>query len=150
MLRLALFMTDTTKCFGNMMRFPMERLYNEQKNYKLYSEKACDASDNISCVELGRKQVALCRHRIILYDGSKQTVIQEFQNENYSFKRWINHLPDKELIASSRDILFITPFKYCCNVASIKHDFQNKVIITTTTPTSIFPDIVKREKRSEN
>ncbi len=149
MLRLALFMTDTTNCFGNMMRFLMELLHNEQ-NYKLYSGNACDASDNISCVELHRKQVALCRHRIILYDGSKETVIQEFQNENYFFKMWINHLPDKELITSSRDILFIPPFKYCYNVASTEHDSQNKVIITTTAPTSIFPDIVKREKRSEN
>jgi predicted transcriptional regulator len=87
------------------------------------------------------------RHRIILCDSRKETVIQEFQNENYSFKTWINHLPDKELITSSRDILLV-PFKYCCNIASTMHYFQNKVL-NTTTATSIFPDIVKREKKSE-
>jgi hypothetical protein len=147
MLRLALFMTYTTKCFGKMMRFPTGWLSDEQ-NYKLCSESACDASDNISCVDLDRKQIAETRHRIILYDGRKETVILEFQNENYSFKTWINHLPKKELITSSRDILLVPPFKYCCNIASTMHDFQNKVL-NTTTATCIFPDIVKREKKSE-
>lgn len=148
MLRLALFMTYTTMCFGKMMRFPTGQLCNEQ-NYKLCSESACDASDNIPCVELVRKQIALTRHRIILYDSRRDPVIREFQNENYSFKTWINHLRDKELITSSRDILLVSPIKYCCNIASKMHDFQNKVLNTTTTATSIFPDIVKREKKSE-
>ncbi len=148
MLRLALFMTYTTMCFGKMMRFPTGQLCNEQ-NYKLCSESACDASDNIPCVELVRKQIALTRHRIILYDSRRETVIREFQNENSSFKTWINHLSDKELITRSRDILLVSPIKYCCNIASKMHDFQNKVLNTTTTATSIFPDIVKREKKSE-
>jgi hypothetical protein len=148
MLRLALFMTYTTMSFGKMMRFPTGRLSNEQ-NYMLCSESACDASDNIPCVELVRKQIALTRHRIILYDSRRETVIREFQNENYSFKTWINHLRDKELITSSRDILLVSPIKYCCNIASTMHDFQNKVLNTTTTATSIFPGIVKREKKSE-
>jgi hypothetical protein len=142
-------MTDTTNTFEKMMRFPMIPLPNEQ-NRKLCSENAWDDSfNNISRVELDRKQVALSWHRIILYDNSKQAVIKESQNENYSFKMWITRLPDSKLVTSCRNILFISTFKYFCNIASTKHDFQNKVI-TTSTATSIFPDIGKGEKRSEN
>ena len=82
-------MTDSTNVFEKMMRFPIVPLRNEQ-NRKLYSENAWDdAFNNISRVDLDRKQVAVSRHRIILYDNSKQAVIEESQNEqneNYSFK----------------------------------------------------------------
>ena len=82
-------MTDTTNIFEKMTRFPTVPLRNEQ-NRKLYSENAWDdAFNNISRVDLDRKQVAVSRHRIILYDNSKQAVIEESQNEqneNYSFK----------------------------------------------------------------
>lgn len=67
------------------MQFPMGSLCDEQI-YKLCSDNVCGAFDNISRIELVPKQVAVSWHRIIPYYGSKQTVVEEFQNENYSFK----------------------------------------------------------------
>ena len=65
-------------------------------------------------------------------------------------KLWIIALPDNELVTSCRNIFFISTFKYRCNVASTKHNFQNKVITIRIAATSIFPNIGKGEKRSEN
>ena len=151
MLCLHLFMIHTTNSFEIMMRFPIIPIRVEQ-NHKLCSENAWDdVFDNIPRVELDRKQVAVSRHRIILYGSSKRLLLRSFRRKIILLKLWIIALPDNELVISCRNIFFISTFKYRCNVASTKHNFQNKVITTTTTAaTSIFPDIGKGEKRSEN
>jgi hypothetical protein len=147
-------MTYTTNSFERMMRFPIIPIHIEQ-NHKLRSENAWDdVFDNISRVELDRKQVAVSQHRIILYGSSKRLLLRSLRMNRMKIillKLWIIALPHNELVTSCRNFFFISTFKYRCNVASAKYNFQNKVITTTTTAaTSIFPDIGKGEKRSEN
>ena len=153
MLCLHLFMIRTTNSFERMMRFPIIPIHLEQ-NHKLCSENAWDdVFDNIPRVELDRKQVAVSRHRIILYGSSKRLLLRSFRMNRMKIillKLWIIALPDNELVTSCRNIFFISTFKYRCNVASTKYNFQNKVITITIAATSIFPNIGKGEKRSEN
>ena len=153
MLCLRLFMINTTNSFERMMRFPIIPIYVEQ-NHKLCSENAWDdAFDNIPRVELDRKQVAVSRHRIILYGSSKRVLLRSFRMNRMKIillKLWIIAFPDNELVTGCRNFFFISTFKYRCNVASTKHNFQNKVITIRIAATSIFPNIGKGEKRSEN
>jgi hypothetical protein len=143
-----------------MMRFPIELICNE-RNDKLCSQNAHDVFTTIPRIECGLKQAEAAAvvypPRTIQYDDSKQTVIQTFQDVSPPFRMWMVFLLHNEWIARYRDIMLVRSFKYC-TIATTKYDLQNKVATTkydlqnkvATTKTSIFLDLAKGVKNSEN
>lgn len=135
------------------------KLICNKRSDKLYSENTYyDVFTTIPHIELGLKQAAVAVYppRSIQNDDedddddSKQkTVIQKFQDDSPPSRLWIDFLLHKGWIASCRDIIMLLPsFKYC-TIATAKSELQNKVV-STKTIISIFPDIAKGVKNSEN
>jgi hypothetical protein len=128
-----------------MMRFPTKLICNE-RNDRLCSENVYGVFATIPRIDLGLKQAAIYPPRSIQYGDSTHTVIQKFQDDLPPFRMWIDFLLYNEWIARYRDIILVRSFIYC-TIATINYNLQNKV---ASTKTSIFPDIAKGVKKSEN
>ena len=89
-----------------MMRFPIGQTYSE-RNDKLRSENVYHVFATDQRIELGLKQAVVYPPRSILYDDSKQTVIQKFQNVGLPFKMWIDFLLNNDWIARCNKTLYL-------------------------------------------
>lgn len=131
-------MTETTNISRYVMRFP--RMQDDsERNDKVSSKDAYYVFAKIVRIQLGGLKQSVYPPRCLKYRGSKQVVVQKFQDDIPPFRMWIDFLLHNEWIARFRAIELGRFLKYL-TITTIPHGLENKVL---STETSIFPDIFK-------
>jgi hypothetical protein len=131
-------MTETTNISRYVMRFPRMR-DDSERNDKALSKDAYAVSVKMVRIQIGGLKQAVYPPRCLKYRGSKQVVVQKFQDDIPPFRMWIDFLLHNEWIARFRTVELGRSLKYLI-ITTITHGLENKVLGTET---SIFPDIFK-------